>query len=568
MKANTGKPGWTTRKVFAITLLLSTLWSAVLFHKTLSHGFVSSDDLTYIVRNPLTTKLDFEHLRRVFSETYFTDYLPILQIFLSIERTILGSQQDIKQAFDASGYHSVSILLHALNGSLLFMLLRSLVGKKKSLLLPSVVAVALFLSHPVQVETVAWIAQQKSLLSTAFLLGSVLCYVQFRRKERLSSFWYLSAVACGICALFSKSSAVVLPALLVLYDLCIKRRKLRHSLLATLPLILFTIVACFTTVLSQAQSGAISKDQGGPAVVMMITMLPVFADYLRLLLFPVGLAFFHHVPLRMSLISIPALAGLLVVALFVVSLVYCARRSRSVLFWWGWYFVALVPVMNIIPLNTLMAERYLYLPMAGIAGCIALAFKQFAERKSFSITSYNCTLACAVTILFLLSLTTMHQSSKWENDIVMWRTVLVTSPERPTSWYNVAQSYREAALQHDKKHPDLAISLRHRALLTYERALALSDRDPMFLCSMGSIRVELGKVEQAIPYFQKALEFHPEYAVAHASLGSVLVNQGDLVEGVKHLELALKYKDDSPDVQSQEQSLLRLLNDAKKRMGM
>jgi tetratricopeptide (TPR) repeat protein len=338
-------------------------------------------------------------------------------------------------------------------------------------------------------------------------------------------------------------------------------------LLAAAPLAALALLACYTTVRTQAASGAITKEQGGPPLVMLLTMLPVFADYLRLIVVPTGLAFFHHVPLRETIASSAVVAGVVLAALAACLVWLLARRARYALFWWGWYLAGLLPVLNIIPLNTLMAERYLYLPMVGVAGCAALLLAKVGEAvRPRPALGYGMA-ALATAGLVLLAFGTARQTCQWRTDLAVWRNALAHSPERPTAWYNLANAYRDLTLDCEKARPDWAGVLRGRAIRALRVCLARFGPHPLMLGALGGLVWETGDHALGLSYARQAVALDPESALQHANYGKMLLRLGRTAEGSAELERALRLAPTSKDPLGDEARLHLMLANVYEKLG-
>jgi len=559
MNTSEQKPAW---KAFVPAMVLCLAFSFGLYGRTLRHGFVKADDPRYVIDNPLTERLDLAHLRQMFTRLHFTDYLPVLQVFLAVERFFLGSPRAEASAFDSSGYHAVSVLLHALNGALLFLLLRRVLRERRARW-PLAAAVAVFLAHPVQAENVAWIAEQKTLLSTALLLGSVLCYARFRDGGARAAGWYAGAMIAGACAMFAKSGAVVLPALLVLFDCCMAKRRFGRAVLAVMPAAALALIAVVTTLISQAHSGAISARQGAPPMAMFVTMLPVFAQYFRMILLPHGLAYFYYVPRPPAAPAV--LVGGAVVVLAALGLYLCARRSRRAFFCAAWYVVSLLPVLNIVPLNTLMADRYLYLPLAGAAGLLALGLSSVHRTQCARIRA-SLGMAAALAIV-CLAILTGRQTTYWKSDVAMWTRSLTHAPQRFKPWYHAGLSFMERAVKVRPQQPEQATRLLKRAVRTFHQTLdRFGRRDPRVLTALGGAYWEAGDRDSGTQFTRRALDEDPLNAVAHANLGQMLAQQQQWAEAQVHLELALTLAGESKELQGREVQLRSLLQEARQKL--
>lgn len=551
---------------FAVAFALCAAFSLTLYWRTLSYGFLSADDLTYVAKNPLTARLDPAHLLRMFSEFYFTDYLPVLHVFLAIQRAIFGSPYPQQANFDPSGYRAVSILLHALNGALLYSIFRAIRQGKHLHPAAILAGVAVFLAHPVQVENVAWIAEQKTLLSTALLLVSLWSYICYVRDGRPR--WYILALAAGACAPFAKASAVVLPVILFSCDVLVLRQSWRRALVRTGPFLAATIAASITTVLSQAEGGAISLKEGPPLSVMFLTMMPVLTEYVRMVILPRGLAYFYHVPLRESVLDASVLVGMMLLLAYMFCVWRIARRRPNILFWLLWPAVALAPVSNIVPLNTLMADRYLYVPLLGVGGLVAVGLGSLHHAAWLNARSWRFSLAAATIVVIMFSILTIDQTRWWKDDRVMWRHALIHAPQRWKPWYHAALATRNDAAALQETKPDVAAALFRSAARTFHECTRRFGPDPRTLAALGTVLWESGLREEAIVRWLEALQMAPHDATIHAKLGAGYYHLGRIEQSVPHLQRALQNTDHFPELRAQIPVLKEMLEKAQTAMSV
>ncbi|MFM7734708.1 MAG: hypothetical protein ACKPBU_01860, partial [Alphaproteobacteria bacterium] len=274
----------------AIACALAGLVFAV-FGGCLSHGFVDTwDDALYVTANPAVRAFTRENLRAALFGFHVGNWAPVQMLSYMLDHAAFG--------LEARAFLRTNLLIHAANGVLLYALASRLSGRRTW---PAVGA-ALFLVHPVQVESVAWVSQRKTLLAMFFTLLALHAWASRRRDARRARAWGAAALGAFVLAIASKSVAVVLPLLLFLLDACFGRREDRIRRLR--PLVPFALAAAAGAALAVASQGAshaggrTTTFHGGSPAATLSTMLPVLARYLGLLLRPTGLSAWYSPTVR------------------------------------------------------------------------------------------------------------------------------------------------------------------------------------------------------------------------------------------------------------------------------
>jgi len=507
----------------AATLLLTVLTCAV-YAGVLDHSFLLNwDDYTYIIRNDMITGISWEHVKTAFSRPYFYNYSPLHLISYMVDYSLFGG---IKPA----GFFFVNILIHAVNGIILYVLVLRLSGKA----FVGFIAAFIFLLHPVQVESVAWISQRKNVLAMLFFLTAFWGYVAYRdgSTTRKTSYYLLSLTAFT-CALLSKSVAVILPVVLLVYDLCYLEQGGRKGwFINKIPYAAASAVIALVTIRSQdrlVEAGKETFHTNNP-VETLYTMLPVLGKYLGILFWPVELSAVYILPSRFRPDSAVVSAGVLVTLLAGAGyLLY--RRQRKLFFWYLLFFIGLIPVSHIIPLPTLMNDRYLYFPLIGAAVFMAYSFNALCERDDGTLRNY----ASAAVFLLLLSLPLMawHRTSVWKNDTSLWLDVTRKEPLSTQAWSALAMSYYDAGRLDD-------------ALDAYLRTLAIDPNYQTALNNIGGLYNEMGEPEKARPYLIRVVQLFPGNFNGYMNLGNNYYMSGELKKAEEVFGRALPLDPASP----------------------
>ena len=487
--------------------------------RILGHDFqLFWDDEKYVLANQLIKSLTIENIKSIFTHNYLGNYAPLQLMSYMLDQAVW----DMK----ASGYFLTNIALHFCNGLLLYMLLIRLDFSR----LWAFLAVIFFLVHPVQVETVAWISERKNLLAMFFCLCGFSAYVTYRKTG-----WsggkkaYLKSFACFIGALLSKSVAVIFPLQLLLYNLCYAEKSKRSRWhLDTFPFFCAAAIIAWVTMQSQLPGdmpgvgGGRTSYHGGSPFATFLTMLTVLARYMRHLVWPAGLSALYDPPLRTGVDGAVLFDGVLLALMMVVGIVLY-RRQRRLLFWYGLFFIGLLPVSQIIPIVTLMNDRYLYFPMLGAAVCFG-CLADWIETGSG--TQRATAVALAGLSLTALSLLSFSRAGVWKNDLTLWSDAAQKTPTHHVALYGWGQALQNSG--------DL-----DAALQVYLRILQSNPRHLDTLIHIGMIYRSKDMPLLGRPYLLDVTRYYPKFPHGYLDLGMNYYLTSDLAEAEQAFRQAL-----------------------------
>lgn len=462
------------RNMPQLLLLMALAFAA--YGEVLTHQFlVNWDDTVYITQNQAIRGFSLQNLKQAFSTYFVGNYAPLQIVSYMLDFTLWGG--------NPFGYLLANILYHCLSGILLYgLLLRHGFSRWGAFF-----GTAVFLVHPVQVESVAWLSQRKNLLAMLLYLAAFHSYLNCRELRDRQFLWYGFSLVLFVMALLAKSVAVILPLTLILYDLLEPpvRRHLRMHL-DKIPYFAAAAVTGIVALVSQ------SEEHGGgridyppnPFVTIPLTMLPVLARYLGLLLWPL--------PSRLSVIYFPPMRSAIdaeVVAAFVLAVVllavggYLYRTAKPGFFWYILFFVGLLPVSQIFPLITLMNDRYLYFPMIGVAGLVAFAGDKLWQRAG-EIRLKRALAGTAFGLVLALSLLSHIRGKVWRNSVALFSDLVAKYPDQSASWSRLAEGYIATG--------DISL-----AQYYYEKAVLLGGLDNDGIYNLVQIYFEKGAFAQA-----------------------------------------------------------------------
>lgn len=424
------------------------------------------DDLSYLIQNPSIREISWNNILVIFSRNFEGNFAPLHILFYSIQHALWG--------LDPIGYHLVSILLHGFNSIFLFFLIKKITRRQDVSLFASLI----FAVHPVQVENVAWVTEQKSLLAMAFFLPAFYLYVLHAELRRVSFYW-ISVLLYGL-SLLAKVSTISLPILLLLYDFCWGKKIDKRTLLNKAPYFVIAAGMSLASILIQTSNRGMFYFNNDPFVTFLTTVVAL-KKYLLNLLLPINLSAYYS--LVHTRVSEPAvLLSLLLMASLIFGTVYLCRKDRQTGFWAVWFWAAILPNLNIVPLSVVMADRYLYIPLIGPSVLLALAL--FGPVKTWILKRLPIDAGwvyAATGILIVLLVITGHARSRiWENNLTLW-TDTVTRLEHGIPYTNLGASY-----------------------------------------------LQVGDVEEAKKYFEKSIQVMPDYYLPYQNLGRIYFQENDL----------------------------------------
>jgi protein O-mannosyl-transferase len=504
-----------------IPLMLLFSMAFVVYAGSFSHAFlVNWDDSLYVVDNPTAQGITAEHLKQAFTQFFVGNYAPLHLVSYMADYSLWGLRP--------GGFLFTNLLLHALNGMLFYLLLFRLTRRRALGLL----AASIFLLHPVQVESVVWISQRKNVLSMFFFLASLHSYISSvtdcedsRARGRLL---HALSLVFFVLALLTKSVAVILPLVLLLYNVCYRGPLRGAALIDLIPFALASSIAILLALQSQAPEhagGRMSYDIEGPLSVFY-TMLTVLPSYFRNLCWPDALSALYMPAMKMRMDSVVAWSALF--AFFLAALgVFLFRKRRSLFFWYALFFIGLLPVSQIVPLVTLMNDRYLYFPLLGAAACYGYCAFPPGTAVLGSGRQWITALLCLPVLA--LPVLCWQRTAVWKDDVSLWSDVTQKTPGAPLAWTGLGVSYFDAR-QFDK------------AADAYRKALSIDPDDMFALNNLGAVLNTQGKAAEARPYLLKVTELFPDYFEGVINLGINYSLSGDLenAEGMFKKGLVLR----------------------------
>jgi tetratricopeptide (TPR) repeat protein len=493
-----------------VILLGLALSVALVYGRILGHDFLLTwDDRLYVVHNEAVQGFSLDHLRTLFTTFYVGNYAPVQMLSYMLDYRIWG--------LAAGGFLLTNLLLHLTNGLLFFQLLYRLYRDR----LLATVATALFLLHPVQVETVAWVSQRKNLLAMLFFLLAWECYNRYRSAAGSSGRGaYVGSVVFMALAVLSKSVAVIFPAVILAYDVCMPSDRNPKRIVDKIPHLALALAGIGIALLSQtpatdnwgvAAGGGIAGYHGGSPLATLFTMLTVGCRYLVLLLWPTGLSAAYDPEIHRS-VDPAVLGAALALGLLAFAAFRLYRADRRLGFWPLYIVIAFAPVAQIVPLITLMNDRYLYFPMLGIAALAGAGVSQLSARN-IPVNRALQTLLIAAPLL-ALAVISFFRAGVWRDDITFGRDTVARCPTSVTAWEGLGEAYYFSGQP-----------LQAEAKQAFQQALALSPTSIITLYNLGVLSVETGDDTRGYELLRQVTALNSRHAAAWSYLGDILLRR-------------------------------------------
>ena len=571
------------RQLFMVYALLIIATIAV-FAEVSRHEFVSFDDNIYVTENEHVLQgLTVDGLQWAFTTTKAEFWHPLTWLSLMADAELYGMK--------AGGYHVTNLILHLLSTLLLFWLMHRMTGA----VWPSAFVAALFALHPLHVESVAWIAERKDVLSAFFWMLTLCLYVYYTEKPGLKR--YLPVLLSFACGLMSKSMLVTLPVIMVLLDywplgrirqqalaprvapveinhLAGKNRKPLNSkpqrkaapavieenaaagssgsfpwwqLKEKIPFFVLSLVFGLVTLYAQKKMSVAAM----PSDSRVANALVSYLTYLEKFFWPQDLAVFY--PFAEHLPAWKVIMAFLIMTMISVAVIVMIKRIPFLFAGWFWYIITLLPVIGLIPVGKhALADRYTYLSVIGISIMLAwgipLLVQSAALRKKVLLPAG---FICVAVLGFLA----WRQCAYWTNSVTLYERALAVTTGNDLAHYNLANAlvkqgkrpeaarhYQDAVRinpQHYDAYCNLGVSLAaegkyREAMAQYLAAIKINPDEESAYLNMGVALAALGRDDEAAEQYLAALKINPDYGDAHYNYANLLMKQNKVEEAAGH----------------------------------
>ena len=467
--------------IVGLLLLLGTL---ALYYPALHSGFVNYDDPAYVTSNfHVQQGLNSRSVAWAFTSTAEANWHPLTWISHMLDVQLFGLRP--------AGHHAQSVLWHAVNVVLLFLLL----AKATGFVGRSALVAGLFAVHPLNVESVAWVAERKTVLCTFFFLLALGAYGWYVKRPRVSR--YLLVALLFALGLMAKPMAITLPFALLLIDFWPLQRfpetPISKLALEKIPLLALSAASAAITLYAQRAGGAVGSTELLPLAMRVKNAIYSYLIYVEKTVWPSRLAVFYPHP--EDSLALWKVLGAAAVLAAVTALFWHFRERRYLLVGWLWFLGTLAPVIGIVQVGRqAWADRYAYLPLWGLFVIGVWLVSEGAARISLSRAAQA---AIASGVLLGYSVAAHSQIEYWRD------------------------SYR-----------------------LFAHTIQVTDANPIAEGNLGSALMEMQRPDLAVPHLERAVRLMPTLSTAHYNLGTLLHRQNELDRALQEYQLALKYGSD------------------------
>jgi len=491
------------------------------------YGFLSYDDPVYVSENAQVLRgLTGQGVLWAFTTGHASNWHPI---------TWLSHMLDVQMyGMNAGRHHLTNLLLHIANALLLFLLLYRTTGAWGRSAMVSI----LFAAHPLHVESVAWVAERKDVLSTLFWMLTMHAYVTYVGKPRLGR--YLAFVAVFALGLMSKPMLVTMPLVLLLLDIWpLKRVRFQAGqgqiwlriFREKIPLFVLVAASSTITVIVQWRGGTVQNFEVLSLYQRIANALISYMAYLGQMLWPRNLAAYYPY-VRLSTWYAAASASILIIVSVTVIRLF---RSRSFLVvGWFWYVFTLVPVIGLIQVGgQARADRYTYIPLIGVFIMAAWGIPPAIERWRYGGVALKVA-ACILVCAFIAS--ARHQVHYWESDLALWKHAVQATGDNYFARTNLGLVLIDSG--------DFA-----EGIAQYTEALRINPDSAETHNALGTALFKQGQLDAAMEQYATALRIRPGFAEAHSNRGVALAKRGDIEEAFSEFQKALEISPEDPKIQ-------------------
>ena len=508
--------------------------------------FIDYDDNSHVFENPLVLGgLSWPGVRDAFTHFHASLWIPLTWISFMADVSLFG--------LNPGAMHAMNLALHIASTLVLFFMLRRATGS----LWASASVAALFGLHPINVESVAWIAERKNVLSTFFCLLALYAYVRYAQKPR--AIFYAAAGACAALSLLAKPMIVTLPFALLLLDHWPLRRWGRvpwlRLVVEKIPFLLLALGACWMAIHAPVERGALVTTATLPLAARLSNAVISYVAYLAAMLCPSGLAVYYPHPIDPQP-ALAAVAAAVLLAISALAVVWWKKRPY-LLAGWCWYLGVLVPVLGLVQVGSqARADRFTYLPQLGIF-CAAV----WLVRELWPVAQRQFLTAAACVTLAACALLTARQVAWWNDTVTLFEHAAAVTKNNSCAHtnaglaraklgdYGAATAHFQASLRITPDQP--AIWNQFGAALThldkqadanqcFRNALQLDAADTTARYNLAVGLEKTGATTEAVAQFDELLRAMPDFARAHYHLALALQTAGRTADARAHLRAAAR----------------------------
>ena len=524
----------------------------MVFLPSVNNGFANIDDNSYVVDNTDIRSISLHNLEKIFSSKYVDNYQPLTMLTYMVEYHFFQ--------LNPSVYHVTNLLLHIVNCLLIFALIYALSGQY----LLSLLVAILFAVHPMRVESVAWIAERKDVLSSLFYFVSLLLYTQYLKKEK-ARFYYLCAFSL-LCSLLSKPMAVSQPFVLLLIDY-ISNKKLTVKML--LAKVLFIVIAAlFASIALFTQKVTLPSLEYASLSMLQRICIPFYGlvFYVFKTIMPVNLCSYYPFPAASdTAMSFKLFASPFLVIGTIVAVYYFRAYSKRLVFGSLFFLITILPVLQIVPIGgAIVAERYTYVPMIGVYFVFA-TFLAYLIEKKFSknkIVKAGLIAGLGITLLTFACIS-RDRCSVWKDGFSLWNDVIAKYPvaiayigrgiaySGNNDFGHALEDFNRAIALHPAPAL-LSVAYNNRgsafnsigdyehAIEDFDQAISLDSKNSYAFFNRGIAYYYKDNIDRAIEDYSQAIRLNPNYVFAYGNRGIAYSNKEDYDHAIEDFSRAAK----------------------------
>lgn len=509
-----------TRHVGELALPREALWIsialaasvAVVYWPVHGFGFVRFDDPAYVSENPhIANGLSWAGVGWALTSGYAANWHPLTWLSHMMDVQLFG--------LDAGMHHGTNVILHAATTVLLFGVLFRTTGAAWR----SAMVAGLFGLHPIHVESVAWVAERKDVLSAFFWVVTLWAYVAYVRRP--GAIRYVGVAASFVLALMAKPMVVTLPFVLLLFDVWPLERtsvSLKQRVIEKLPLFALAGVVSVITVIAQRKGGTVGSIAAYPLALRLANAIVSYVAYVGMTIWPSHLGAFY--PYGVSPSALVVAGSALLLAGLTAAVFVGARRRPYLLVGWLWYVGTLTPVIGVVQAGLQsMADRYTYIPLVGLFIVVAWGLGDVASTLSVQ----RLAIPAAVAAMVACAVKARQQVETWHDSLSLWGNAVATTSNNAYAEYNLGVVLVEAGRLED-------------GIARFRAALRIDPGYPDVHIDLGNALNERGAVDEAIAQFDTVVRLRPDYAQARVVFGKLLRTRDRDAEAIGQFREAIR----------------------------
>ena len=522
--------------VISILIVLLIIVSILLVYAQVrSHEFINFDDQLYVTDNPIVKAgITWNGIKWAFSFSDRTYWHPLTWLSHMVDCELFG--------LNPGKHHLVNVFLHIINSILLFLIFMMMTGT----LWRSAFVAFLFALHPINVDSVAWIAERKNLLSTLFCMLTIMAYIYYSRRP--SFYKYILILFVFTLGLLSKPMLISIPFVLILLDfwplkrinfdslltreqisirISNERRAQRiqalKSIIEKIPLLILSLVIIGTSIISfQHHSDVISSNLISTKLRVANAMVS-YVTYIGKLIWPRNLTIYYPYPASLPMWEVIG-ASVFICGVTILAGLY-AKKLPYLIVGWLWYLGTLVPVSGLIQVGLwpALAERWVYIPAIGLFMLVAWLIPDLVSEFRFKKLVLS---TLAVMVICILMILTWRQTGYWKNDFILFSHALQVNERNSIAYSNLGDYY-------------LNINKPGEAIEYYDKSIKINPYDPLVQNNFAIALLKEGRYEESIKYFKQAIVSYPRDPQLYSGLGMAFAHQNRNTEAIEYFSKSL-----------------------------